>query len=178
MSLIDKYYYKIKYLILEFNNTIELDNKYMTEYLNSCANDLHNNNLLEDKNNSENNENNENSENSEGVYNSNIKTLYKNLAKKFHPDKNRNESNEFIIINEAYKKNDLLTLFIYSYENNFYKKENITYELFTYLNNEIDKKEKKINEIKSKPYWQWVNSNDDLEKELINNYIKSQLYDS
>ena len=60
MSLIDKYYYKIKYLILEFNNTIELDNKYMTEYLNSCANDLHNSNLLEDKNNNENNENNEN----------------------------------------------------------------------------------------------------------------------
>jgi hypothetical protein len=176
MSLIDKYYYKIKYLILEFNNILELDSKYMSMYLNNCANDLHNNNLLEDKNNSENNENSET--NYEGVYNSNIKTLYKNLAKKFHPDKNKNQSKEFIIINEAYKKNDLLTLFIYSYENNFYNKENITHELFNYLNNEIDKKEKKINEIKNKPYWHWVNSNDDLEKELINNYIKSQLYDS
>ena len=47
-----------------------------------------------------------------------------------------------LLLMKAYKKNDLLTLFIYSYENNFYNKENITYELFTYLNNEIDKKEK------------------------------------
>ena len=144
MSLIDKYYYKIKYLILEFNNTIELDNKYMTEYLNSCAKDLNNNNLLNNidtENNNENNIYNENNE--ENIYND-VKILYKKLAKKFHPDKNKNESKEFIVINERlYKKNDLLTLFIYSYENNFYNKENITYELFTYLNNEIDKKEKK-----------------------------------
>jgi hypothetical protein len=176
MSLIDKYYYKIKYLILEFNNILELDNKYMSMYLNSCANDLNKNHLLEDKSNSINSENIEN--NDDCVYNYNIKILYKNLAKKLHPDKNKNDSKEFIIINEAYKKNDLLTLFIYSYENNFYDKKNITQELFTFLNNEIDKKEKNINEIKNKPYWNWASSNDDLEKELINNYIKSQLYDS
>ena len=33
-----------------------------------------------------------------------------------------------------------------------------------------------MNNIKNKIHWKWVNSND-LEKKIINNYIKSQLYD-
>ena len=174
MSLINKYYFKIKYLLLEYNNILELDNKYMIEYLNNCGDELEsnlidtnliNNNILDNKSvlNEDNNSN-------------NIKLLYKNLAKKFHPDKNNNDSNKFIIINEAYKNNDFLTLFIYSYENKFYNKNNINEELILYLDDEIDKKEKKMNNIKNKIHWKWVNSND-LEKEILNNYIKSQLYD-
>lgn len=174
MSLINKYYFKVKYLLLEYNNILELDNKYMIEYLNNCGDELEsnlidtnliNNNLLDNKSvlNEDNNSN-------------NIKLLYKNLAKKFHPDKNNNDSNKFIIINEAYKNNDFLTLFIYSYENKFYNKDNINEELILYLDDEIDKKEKEMNNIKNKIHWKWVNSND-LEKEIINNYIKSQLYD-
>lgn len=174
MSLINKYYFKVKYLLLEYNNILELDNKYMIEYLNNCGDELEsnlidtnliNNNILDNKSvlNEDNNSN-------------NIKLLYKNLAKKFHPDKNNNDSNKFIIINEAYKNNDFLTLFIYSYENKFYNKNNINKELILYLDDEIDKKEKKIDSIKNKIHWKWANSND-LEKEIINNYIKSQLYD-
>lgn len=174
MSLINKYYFKIKYLLLEYNNILELDNKYMMEYLNNCGDELKgnlidtnliNNNILDNKSilNEDNNSN-------------NIKLLYKNLAKKFHPDKNNNDSNKFIIINEAYKSNDFLTLFIYSYENKFYNKNNINEELILYLDDAIDKKEKKMNNIKNKIHWKWVNSND-LEKEILSNYIKSQIYD-
>ena len=176
MSLINKYYFKIKYLLLEYNNILELDNKYMIEYLNNCGGELESNlinaNLINnninilDKKSILNEDNNSN----------NIKLLYKNLAKKFHPDKNNNDSNKFIIINEAYKNNDFLTLFIYIYKNKFYNKNNINEDLILYLDDEIDKKEKEINNIKNKIHWKWVNSND-LEKKIINNYIKSQLYD-
>lgn len=172
MSLINKYYFKIKYLLLEYNNILELDNKYMIEYLNKCGDQLENNlvdnNLVDSLDNK--------SMSDEDISINNIRLLYKNLAKKFHPDKNNNDSKKFIIINEAYKKNDFLTLFVYSYENKFYHKENINEELILNLDNEINKKEKEINSIKNKIHWKWANSND-LEKEIINNYIKSQLYD-
>ena len=45
MSLINKYYFKIKYLLLEYNNILELDNKYMIEYLNNCGGE-HESNLI------------------------------------------------------------------------------------------------------------------------------------
>ena len=171
MSLINKYYFKIKYLLLEYDNILELDNKYMREYLNKCGDQIENklfdNNLV----------NTLESEliSSEEKIIDNIKLLYKNLAKKLHPDKNNNDSKKFIIINEAYKKKDFLTLFIYSYENKFYNKNNINEELILNLDNEINKKEKDIDNIKNKIHWKWANSND-LEKEIINDYIKCQLY--
>ena len=171
MSLINKYYFKIKYLLLEYDNILELDNKYMREYLNKCGDQIENklfdNNLV----------NTLESEliSSEEKFIDNIKLLYKNLARKLHPDKNNNDSKKFIIINEAYKKKDILTLFIYSYENKFYNKNNINEELILNLDNEINKKEKDIDNIKNKIHWKWANSND-LEKEIINDYIKCQLY--
>ena len=173
MSLINKYYFKIKYLLLEYDNILELDNKYMREYLNKCGDQIENklfdNNLV----------NTLESEliPSEEKFIDNIKLLYKNLAKKLHPDKNNNDSKKFIIINEAYKKKDFLTLFIYSYENKFYNKNNINEELILNLDNEINKKEKDIDNIKNKIHWKWANSND-LEKEIINDYIKCQFYNS
>ena len=40
MFMIEKYYHKIKYLLLEYKNTLDLDSKYMNEYLNKCGKDL------------------------------------------------------------------------------------------------------------------------------------------
>ena len=172
MSLIDKYYHKIKYILLEFNNILELDNKYMNEYLNSCSNQLDinliNNSDIFEKSEIVTNEN---------IDNNIIKSLYKKLAKKCHPDKNKNKEKDFIIINEAYKTNDILTLFIYSYENKLYNND-ISDDFIIMLDEQIKKKENEINDIKNKAYWKWVESNNELEKELINSYIKSKLYNS
>ena len=40
------------------------------------------------------------------------KIFYKPLAKKLHPDKNNNNSEEFIKINKAYEKNDYLSFIL------------------------------------------------------------------
>ena len=37
MSLIDKFYHEIKYILLEYNSTLDLDIKYMSEYLKECG---------------------------------------------------------------------------------------------------------------------------------------------
>ena len=172
MCIITKYYHKIKYLLIEYSNTLELDNKYMIQYLNNCGNELNNilidnyNNTLLEKDTLEINK----------IIQNNInKTLYKNLARKFHPDKNNNKSDEFIRINKAYEKNDFLTLFIYSYENNYYDNIKVNEEYITNIENEIKKKEEEINTIKNRIHWKWVSTDNDLEKEIIHNYIKTQL---
>ena len=172
MCIIDKYYHKIKYLILEYNNTLELDSKYMIEYLKDFQKDfnidlINQDDILEETDLVE-----------PTINNDIIKILYKKLARIFHPDKNNNDSENFIKINKAYEENDVLTLFIYSYENNFYKKNDITYNLILFLDSAIKKKEHEINEIKNKVHWTVINSNNDIEKELINEYIRSKLYDS
>ena len=172
MCIITKYYHKIKYLLIEYNNTLELDNKYMIQYLNNCGNELNNilidnyNNTLLEKDTLEINK----------IIQNNInKTLYKNLARKFHPDKNNNKSDEFITINKAYEKNDFLTLFIYSYECKYYDNIKVNEEYITNIENEIKKKEEEINTIKNKIHCKWVSTDNDLEKEIIHNYIKTQL---
>ena len=40
MSIIDTYYEKIKLLINEYENILQLDKEYMTEYLKHCGKDL------------------------------------------------------------------------------------------------------------------------------------------
>ena len=170
MTIITKYYHKIKYLLLEYNNTLELDNTYMMQYLNFYGEEL-NNNIMNNYNILKNDV----LEIDKTVQNNTIKMLYKNLARKYHPDKNNNKNDEFIKINKAYETNDFLTLFIYSYECNFYNNEKINIELIDIIEEEIKKKENEINSIKNKVHWQWVSSNNDLEKELIHNYIKTQL---
>ena len=172
MSLIDKFYHEIKYILLEYNSTLDLDIQYMSEYLKQCGKDLNitNNDLVQEYNTNM-------FKNEEIPYDKTLsdnisKIFYKPLAKKLHPDKNNNNSEEFIKINKAYEKNDYLTLFIYYYE----KKINIkiTNNILNIIQNEIEKKENEINNIKNKIHWQWANSNDN-EKELIHEYIKNKI---
>ena len=172
MSTIDKYYHKIKYLILEYDNILLQDIQYMNDYLKYYGNDLNiNNNNLVDKYNTELLKNDEIFYDKTEI-DSISKLFYKPLAKLLHPDKNNNKSDEFIKINKAYEKNDYLTLFLFYYE----KKINIkiTNDILNIIKNEIEKKENEINSIKNKIHWQWASSND-VEKELIHEYIKNNL---
>ena len=166
MYIIEKYYHKIKFILLEYKNTLELDNKYMSEYLNNCGKNI--NDKLADKplNNKE-----INSEKKIHT-NTNIKNLYKNLARKLHPDKNSNTYNEFIEISKAYEEEDFLTLFIYSYENK--QINTLDKNIIDLLDTEIINIENMITNIKNKIHWQWANSND-LEKIFINEYVNNQL---
>jgi isocitrate dehydrogenase kinase/phosphatase len=176
MTIITKYYHKIKYLLIEYKTTLELDNTYMMQYLSSYGNELNNSLINTYNNNILENDILENDilEINKTIQNNTIKMLYKNLARKYHPDKNNNKSDEFITISKAYETNDFLTLFIYSYECNFYDNKKINEDLIDVIEQEIKKKEEEINSIKNKIHWQWVSSNNDLEKELIHNYIKTQ----
>lgn len=172
MSTIDKYYHKIKYLILEYDTILLQDIQYMNDYLKYYGNDLNtNNNTLLDKYNTKLLKNDEIFYDKTEI-DSISKLFYKPLAKLLHPDKNNNKSDEFIKINKAYEKNDYLTLFLFYYE----KKINIkiTNDILNIIKNEIEKKENEINSIKNKIHWQWANSND-VEKELIHEYIKNNL---
>lgn len=172
MCIIDKYYHKIKFILLEYKNILDLDNSYITQYLNTCGNEL-NNTLVENYNNRL--LYNEEIQINKKKHSNPIKILYKNLARKLHPDKNCNKSDEFIKINKAYENNDFLTLFILSYENKYYTNVTIDTELISLLDNEIKKIEDEINTIKNKIHWKWINANNDLEKEIIHNYIKTQI---
>ena len=162
----DKIYFKIKYTLLEYEDILKLDKEYLSIFLKECINEL---NL---------NENNyiENDEliDSKGekiiyknVGSSDCKNLYKKLAKKVHPDKNPTKKEEFIEISKAYETNDYIKLFMLCYENDI-KLENIDY---TFIENEIEKKENEITEIKNKIHWKWIECESELDKELIKQHI-------
>ena len=78
-------------------------------------------------------------------------------------------------INKAYETNDFLTLFIYSYESKYYDNFKIDEEYITIIENEIKKKEDEINNIKNKIHWKWVSTENELEKQIIEEYIKTHI---
>ena len=78
------------------------------------------------------------------------KLFYKPLAKKLHPDKNNNKSDEFIELNTAYSTSDYLTLFLFYYEKKMELNTKITIsvDIVNLLEKEIKKKENEINKLK------------------------------
>jgi hypothetical protein len=172
MSLIDKFYHEIKYILLEYKSTLDLDIQYMSEYLKECGRDLNitNNDLVEEYNKNM-------FKNEEIPYNKTLsdnisKIFYKPLAKKLHPDKNNNNSEEFIKINKAYEKNDYLTLFLYYYETKI--EINISNDIISLLKQKIVEKKEEIENMKKKIHWKWALSNN-IEKEFIQEYVKNQI---
>ena len=148
MSLIDKFYHEIKYILLEYNSTLDLDIQYMSEYLKQCGKDLNitNNDLVQEYNTNM-------FKNEEIPYDKTLsdnisKIFYKPLAKKLHPDKNNNNSEEFIKINKAYEKNDYLTLFLYYYETKIDIK--INNNIISHIKQKIVEKKQEIENIKKK----------------------------
>tara|TARA_B110000114_G_C15060765_1_gene385279 strand:+ start:468 stop:986 length:519 start_codon:yes stop_codon:yes gene_type:complete len=172
MFKIDKFYHEIKYILLEYNSIIDLDIQYMSEYLKQCGKDLNitNNDLVQEYNKNM-------FKNEEIPYNKTLsdnisKIFYKPLAKKLHPDKNNNNSEEFIKINKAYEKNDYLTLFIYYYETKIDIK--ITNDIISHIKQKLIEKKEEIENIKRKIHWKWALSND-IEKEFIHEYVKNKI---
>ena len=180
MSVIETYYEKIKSLINEYENILQLDKEYMTEYLKHCGKDLQITNpqkiaeiqqmkeatctrFIDDE-----------IFCTKSIADSISKMFYKPLARLLHPDKKKdsNDGEDFIKLNSAYEKNDYLTLFLFHYENKI--DVDITDEIIKILDLEIQKKLQEIQKIKKTIYWQWNNSND-IQKQLIEEFVKKQL---
>ena len=118
MTNSENFYHKLKLLSLEYDDIIKLDEEYMKIFLEECISDL---NLQ--KSDFENNGDNFFDENDEKQL-KNINhsfyciQLYRKLAIFLHPDKNKNSEEDFIKLSKVYEKDDFITLFILSYENN------------------------------------------------------------
>lgn len=185
MSLYDKYYYKTKYFLLEYSNTLELDVEYINKFMQGSIDNLRNNNvdilfkpdkkdndtdslgsiddileddILED-------------DNSDNI----SKIFYKSLSKKLHPDKNKDSNtDDFIKLNEAYHNNDYLTLFILYYETKIELELELPEDIFDLIEEKLLEKEEEIKLIKSKVHWQWNNANES-EKKIIEQHIINEL---
>ncbi len=205
MFMIEKYYHKIKYLLLEYKNTLDLDSKYMNEYLNKCGKDLNiEEPIIEDNIDSEFNENikinieqNTKQTTEDSTEQTKIelesscdtdtnicpklleriaKIFYRPLAKLLHPDKNNNKSDEFIELNTAYSTSDYLTLFLFYYEKKMELNTKITISVD--IVNLLEKEiKKKENEINNiKNKIHWQwIHSNELEKQFIQEYIKQQM---
>ena len=173
----EKLYYKVKYIILEYEEILKLDKEYMSIFLQECMNELN----IQDNNFVENEELID--EKDEKIIfkktgNKDCKKLYKKLAKIFHPDKNQNnnkkeeENNEeFINISKAYENNDYIKLFMLCYENNIeIKLTKLDIEL---IENEIKLKENEIKNIKEKIHWKWIYCENEFEKEILKQQLNS-----
>ena len=153
----EKLYYKVKYIILEYEEILKLDKEYMSIFLKECMNELN----IQDNNFIENEELIDEKDEKiifKKIGNKDCKKLYKKLAKIFHPDKiNQKQENndkkeenkeEFINISKAYENNDYIKLFMLCYENKIEIK--LTQETIELIENEINLKENEIQNIKKK----------------------------
>lgn len=169
MTNSENFYHKLKLLSLEYDDIIKLDEEYMKIFLEECISDL---NLQ--KSDFENNSDNFFDENDEKQL-KNINhsfyciQLYRKLAKILHPDKNKNSEEDFIKLSKAYEKDDFITLFILSYENNI--KIHLSEQEIEFINLHIQKKENEMLDIKNKIHWKWVLADNDLEKYSIREHI-------
>lgn len=175
MNIIKELYNKIVKLNLEYDNILELDKLYMNIFLKDNENIINSDINIDNNSNINNDINFMNNEINEKIVCKDRKCikLYRSLAKLMHPDKNKKHKESFIKMNKAYNNNDYITLFMYGYEFNIINKLKDD-EIIT-IKNEIEKKEKKIENIINKIHWQWIKCNNDLEKELLKTHIRNNL---
>tara|TARA_Y100000741_G_scaffold96354_1_gene71567 strand:+ start:188 stop:718 length:531 start_codon:yes stop_codon:yes gene_type:complete len=172
MNKIKEFYNKIVSLNKEYENILELDKLYMEMFLKDNQNILNNNtdNDIDFINNSMNDE----IQDCKNMFKDRkcIK-LYRKLAKILHPDKNEKHKDLFIKMNKAYNNNEYIILFMYGYEFNII--DTLNEEEIITINQEIEKKQKLIEDIVNKIHWKWVNCNNNIEKELLKTHIVNNL---
>jgi hypothetical protein len=172
MKIQQELYNEIKNINLEYDKTLELDKEYLHLFCKINHNELNLTNFMKEYYNNNNNLDNLVDDNNIYIERKCI-NLYRKLAKIVHPDKNINYHDLFIKINIAYRKNDYITLFMYSYEYNI--KIILNNDEISAIKNNILKKQNEIKDIKDRFYWKWYNSNCDFEKAYIVDYVKQHL---
>ena len=105
-----------------------------------------------------------------------LKSLYKEIAKSTHPDKNHQENLKEVYLDaqKAYESNDLLQ--ILSICDRLKIDYDISSEEFDLIRNEIDTKKQRIKFLESTYTWKWYNESSDTQKnQIILNYLESQV---
>ena len=105
-----------------------------------------------------------------------LKTLYKEIAKSTHPDKNPQENLKEVYLDaqKAYESNDILQLL------SICDRLKITYDIsdeeFNLIRSEIHTKKERIKFLESTFTWKWYHENSDSAKnQIILNYLGSQI---
>jgi len=172
--VIDKIYFQIKYLLLEYDEIMEIDKEYMSTFLEECIEAL----KLKTDDFEDTNKNIGENDTISGCdktdKNTIVKELYKKLAKKLHPDKNKSTEEEFLKVSKAYETEDIITLFLMSYENNI-NIDKLTEETLGYIKEKIKQKEEEINAIKSAIHWQWNETTDQEVRHNIRIYLMNKM---
>lgn len=172
MNKIKEFYNKIVSLNKEYENILELDKLYMEMFLKDNQNIL--NNDTDNDINFINNSMNDEIPDCKNIFKDRkcIK-LYRKLAKILHPDKNEKHKDLFIKMNKAYNNNEYIILFMYGYEFNVI--DTLNEEEIVTINQEIEKKQKLIEDIINKIHWKWANCNNSIEKEILKTHIANNL---
>lgn len=105
-----------------------------------------------------------------------LKSLYKEIAKSTHPDKNNQENLREVYLDaqKAYESNDLLQ--ILSICDRLKINYDISNEEFELIKNEIDQKKQRIKFLESTYTWKWYHERSDIQKnQIILSYLQSQI---
>ena len=81
------------------------------------------------------------------------------------------KTEEFIEISKAYETNDFIKLFMLCYENKI--EIELTKKEIELIEKEIKNKEEEIRKIKEQIHWKWIECANDLEKELLKQYVNN-----
>jgi hypothetical protein len=104
-----------------------------------------------------------------------LKSIYRNIVKKTHPDKVNDEELKKIYIESTkfYENNDIISLY------KVCDKLQIEYDIedtdFHLIQNQIQKIKEKVKFLESTFTWMWLNAEDRKKEEIILNFVRIQI---